>query len=131
MGKDNKNKDNIDNISCPYKKFNKYFKTFIRELAKTYPHVSEYKWVIAGYKIFKTINKKIPSKVWHEVMTAEIKDAVFKKNAEYFLNPEFTVKGYDNVTQMMRREWPLMDAHSHEMIWQHMMCIIALAQNCA
>lgn len=118
-------------ITCPYTKFNKYFKTFVRELGKTYPDVSEYKWMLAGYKVLKTINKKFPYKLWSDCITEDIVAAIFRKDDSYFFRPDFHIKGYDNVTQMMKREWPRVDAHSRDMIWQHMMCLVALAQHCA
>lgn len=115
---------------CPFKRFNKYFKMFIRELSKSYPQVGEYKFILAGYKILKTVSKKLPLKLWKDTITNDMIDAITQKNGDYFTSPEFTVAGYENISDMMKREWKGMDTHSRDIVWQHMQCLVVLSRQC-
>jgi len=115
---------------CPYKRFNKHFKEFIRELMKTYPHVTEYKVMLAGYKITKTISKKLPFKIWTDVINEDMRVVIVNKDPSKILDPNFNVSEYEYVINMMRREWPNMNTHSQEMVWQHMNVLMILADDC-
>jgi hypothetical protein len=126
---------NDDHMSKnPYKNFNKAFKVFIRDLMRSYPDQSEFKLMHTGYKLLKTVNKKLPNQLFKSTFDSYYEN-IRRKDDSFFMSHEFSIPDdfgmiYRAMVPVFINMWKGADANTREAVWQHMNHLYDLSIKC-
>lgn len=123
----------MDDVGNPYKNFNKAFKMFVRDLMRAYPNHSEFKLMHTGYKMIKTVNKRLVHSLFKSTMKPYY-EQILKKDDSFFLTPDFTIPDdfsaiYKAMVPIFIRLWKESETN-REAVWNHMHVLIALSKKC-
>lgn len=117
----------------PYKVFCQALKTFIRDLIRVYPDSSELKMVHAGYKIVKTVSKKLVQSLF-QTTVEPYRDYIIKRDDSFF--PNFTLPDdygaiYKALLPSLQNMWKGCDDLTRDAVWSHMQVLLVLSDKCA
>lgn len=118
-------------MSSPYKAFNTQLKEFIRELDRIYENESCFKFIIAGYKVLKTMKKSLPHKYFQEMVNIPHGEYLRNKDdssvfSETYVPPPL----YANIVNRLRDLWKTMDPGTKETVWNYIHVLLALNDKC-
>jgi hypothetical protein len=121
------------NSKNPYKNFNKATKMFIKDLMRSYPTIPEFKMILAGYKMIKSINKKLVHQMF--VTTVEPYTENIKKRDDSFFTAEFKLpEDYSIVYKAMLpvfvNLWQVCDEVNREAVWTHLEYLLKKSEKC-
>ena len=122
-------------LSCPYKTFNKAFKGLLKDLKRTFPTMAELKIMYAGYKLLKSLNKKMVVNVWRDVIEDLYGDKVKLHDDTFFVDPAFRPSEvlspmYAAIVPNLVETWKHLDNENKQAIWLHVDVLLALSQKC-
>lgn len=117
-----------------YTEFNKAFKGFIKDLSRSYPDVPEFKMMLGGYKVVKTLNKKYVSQLFKSTINPYVKN-IMERDASFFINPGFTLSDeysivYKAMVPVFVNLWTKSDEVNREAVWNHLQYLILLSNKC-
>ena len=118
-----------------YKKFNKALKSFLKQLKKEFPHVSEFSKAYDLFYILRKVNPGKAQRIFHKNL-GSFQDYVINRNDEFFIKNHFNYKqnsefDVENLISTLRGLWCSLDDDNKTAIWDHITVIVALSNNCA
>lgn len=129
---------NIDFVACsmlmmssPYTNFNASLKAFLRELDRTFPNNMTFKALIAGYKILKTMGKKLPQQYFYDLFCKQHSDCIRRRDDSSIFDPSYTPPLlYAGIINDLKNTWVSLDPVTKNTIWDHIIVLIALNDVC-
>ena len=113
-----------------YKDFNKYMKSFLKELIVVFPNIGEIKIILASCTISKKLNKKLPHKLFNKYIACNYEQHIVDKNELYFLSDEFKFSSWEAIEKMIKRELRSLDDANKKVVWDHLQCLVVLNRKC-
>ena len=125
----------MSDVQCPYKTFNKGFKGFLKDLKRTFPNMTELKLMYGGYKIVKTLNKKMVVDLWREVAENPYGDHIKKHDDTFFISPDFKASevlspAYAAIVPTLIETWKHLDDDNKKKVWAHLDVLVVLSSKC-
>lgn len=117
-----------------YKRFNKNTKMFLKELMRSFPHIKEFHFVYAAYKLVKTFGKKIVQRYSNESFGEPFAEHIRTCNEAFFMSEAFQLppeyRFYSEYIPSFQKLWASLDTSNKDAIWQHLNALLILNQDC-
>jgi hypothetical protein len=122
-----------DYASSPYKQFNKAFKEMLKDLKRTFPNMNEMKLVYAGYKVVKSLDKKMVNELWREMFETPYRDYIKRHDDSFFTSPDYKLPEglspmYAAVIPTIIETWKHLDDPNKAAIWAHIDVLMTLSE---
>lgn len=119
--------------SCPFKDFNTTVKHVLRMLRGRMPAMEQqFTFMLAGYKMMKTINKRWPQRYYHEAIHVPYGARVAARDEAFFVAPgSFRVEGYDELVGDLLGAWRALGAGDKDVVWEALEVLHAKCGACA
>ena len=115
--------------TCPYKQFNRYIKYMLRDFQKAFPESKIVKLVQVAFMLLKNTARKKPVEFFKKEIIARF-EADIEARRLFFLEPTFSVSGFDNIGQNIKETWELADEPLRAQYWEYWTSLLRLAKEC-
>lgn len=117
-------------MNSPYKEFNAHVKEFVRELDRTFD-VWCFKFMMAGYKMLKSMHKSLPHKYFQEFVYLPHGKGIKQCDETSFFDPAYQPPPlYNNMVESLKGIWKGLDDQTKQTIWKHLNVLCILNERC-
>lgn len=122
-------------ITTYYESFNNKLGEFLNDLIATFPEMNDLKVLKTGLQLAKTIDLKMPQKVFDEHVAGVYEQQILEKDEQFFLAQDYhhvaSVHGIDlDIISKLKHIWTTLDSENQTVIWKYLHVLILLNRKC-
>lgn len=117
--------------------FNDKMSEFFKDLANTFPNVSEFQDTRTFINFTRTLNPKLPQITFNNDVVSKYKDAILNKNENFFLNHDYEIESVNiqndycqSFINQLKNLWQNMSKDNKDIIWKYLHILIVLNDKC-
>lgn len=117
----------------PFRDFNTALKLALRMFrARLAPMEAQLSFMLVGYKMMKTVNKRWPYRYFAESIAAPYAASMLARDEAFFLDPaRFSVPGYEAVCDGLRAGWSALTEDDKRAVWDACAVLLAKGDACS
>ena len=117
-----------------YDKFNEQLISFLKQLTICYPQISEFKKITSGLSLLKTMDKKMPAKLFKE-HASKFEMQIKKKDEEFFINNnEYEIldsvdkNEFLDFINQLKIVWKDTSEENKDVIWKYLNVLLIISK---
>lgn len=112
-----------------HKRFNKHCKQVFKELMVIFPESTTLRLVKTAFSVLKSTGKKVVSTYFYNQICIHHEQDI-NNNILFFLDPGFSIIGFDGIGKNISEIWELHPKEHHEQVWNHLIVLHTLCKAC-
>jgi hypothetical protein len=125
----------MSEVTTYYECFNNKLEEFLQDLSSSFPDVKDFKLVKNGLQLAKTIDVKMPQRVFDENVANRFEERIIKKDEQFFLTENYADILEDNnvdldVVSKIKDIWSSLDDCDKDTIWKYLHVLVILNRKC-
>lgn len=119
-----------------YERFNDQAYEFMKELAQTFPQVTEFSRLKSAFNVLQNVNKKTPQNFFNKYVVSSYRDVILERDEVFFLSEkQFGLKDdsaqyWLGFIEQLQNIWKTLDAENKDIIWKYFRVLILLSDKC-